>query len=211
MAGTFEQFFADFIAAIKRKDRDFMKAVYADWLETSGVVPKDKLEYFFSEMFNELADVAACTLDRSETMGEFVIAHLKDRGGADSQMFFRKKGGSWSFFNERINYSLFKRAYAINYEVEGEGSLRFLFNGKRSPAVPDVPGGRSGFISLINSMLVAGKNELTLQPMGTRGQLKASIRVSSGSMGDVMDSAQGDVLSWDGTLNVAVKFKFDAE
>jgi hypothetical protein len=205
----FKVFLEAYLAAIKGEDKGFMKGVYQDWFESSGVVPKEQEDYFYGAMFGDLKQLVGCPLTGTESMDDFDIAHLKAPDGSELTLVFRKKGDSWIYFDARTNLMLFKKVYAINYDVKG-GRLRILFNGKRSPIVGDIEAGRNGFNSMINSALEVGGNEITLQTLDG-GPVEVSLRISSGARGEIVDSSQGDVLSWNGTVKEPVKLDFTAE
>ena len=205
---NFENFINAFLKAIKDEDSGFMRKVYGEWFSSSGVVPKDQEDYFFKMIFNELKPVLESRLKRTENYDDYYIAYFSEPDGSESFFTFRKNADGFAFFNERMNFSKFRKVYAISYDVSG-GKLRFLFNGKRTPVVTDVDS-TSGFVSLINAALKPGDNEITLQSVDGKS-LKVSIGISSGEEGGIINSAQGDVLSWDGTVKDPVSLKFKAE
>jgi hypothetical protein len=205
MAATFEKFVREYFKAIRSEDLDFIKKVYADWLETSGAVPKGQEEQFLKAAFESLKPMANGKLDKTDEFGDFFVGHFKDPEGEFS-LTFRKMGDSWIFFNERSNYSRFKRVYAMNYNLSG-GKVNVLFNGSRTPLIYEIQG--SGFVSLINSVLVPGENEITLEPAG--GEVSGSLQISSAKEGEILDSAQGDVLNWEGVLKERASLKFKIE
>jgi hypothetical protein len=47
--------------------------------------------------------------------------------------------------------------------------------------------------------------------MAAGASVKASIRISSGIEGEIMETTQGDVLSWDGNVSAPVTLKFEAK
>jgi hypothetical protein len=143
----------------------------------------------------------------NECFGDFCIARMKDSDGSQYSLTFMKKGGSWIYFNERTNFSLFKKIYALGYVVDGQERLGILFNGKRSPVLAEI--GSSGFVSLINAALRPGDNEITILP--GKSPARVTIRISSAKSGDVINSAQGDVLSWEGIVKEPVKLNFRAD
>ncbi|MFH1393503.1 MAG: hypothetical protein ABII71_02225 [Candidatus Micrarchaeota archaeon] len=205
---AFEEFLKEYFKAIEAGDKEFVKKVYSDWLETSGMVPEDKMDFFLSAVFGDLKQMVGAKLVKTENIDDFNVAHYKDENG-EFTLSFMKKDGSWVFFNERSNFSLFKRAYAINYNVKG-GRLRILFNGKRFPLISDIEDGRNGVITLINCALKPGENEVILQSLdGT--SLEVSLQISSGKVGEVMNSAQGDSLDYNGRVKEPVVLKFKAE
>lgn len=207
MADKFEEFLKAYFNAIRNEDAAFIKKVYSEWLETSGAVPKGQEDGFLKAAFESLKPMLSGKLERTEQYDGFHLAHFKDAEGEFS-LTFRERDDSFVFFNERSNYSLFKKVYAIGYNVSG-GKLRMLFNGKRSPAVTDIDS-TSGFVSMINSALQVGKNEIELMsPDGA--ELVVSLRISSAKEGDIMNSNQGDALSWDGKVKDPVKLDFTAE
>jgi hypothetical protein len=203
----FGDFIRKFIDALAKKDEAFMKGAYADIL-ASGIVPDDQKAGFFEMAFSMLENVKNLPLEGTECFDDFCIATFKGEDDSTLSFTFMKKGESWVLFSERMNLKSFKKVYGIGYVVEGEERLGILFNGKKSPIVRDI--GSSGMISLINSALTPGENELTLiPPQGMT--VKADIRISSAAEGEAMNSAQGDVLIWQGEVKEPVKLKFRAE
>jgi hypothetical protein len=203
----FADFFRDYLAAVKAGDMGFIRNVYSDWFASAGM--PGKLDDFLKAGMPDLKKAAAGAYAKEECFGPFCIAHMKDASGEYS-LTFRKKGDSWIFYNERTNFSKFGNVYAISYSVKGAGRLRIYFNGKRSPFVSDIGAGTEGFVSLINSALSVGTNELTLDSLD-RVPLQVSIRVSSAKPGGVIDSAQGNVLIWEGKVEDPVSVSFTAE
>ncbi|MEW6036434.1 MAG: hypothetical protein AB1529_07525 [Candidatus Micrarchaeota archaeon] len=202
----FVDFFKEYLAAVKAGDMGFIRDVYSDWFASAGV--PGNLDDFLKAGMPDLKKAAEGALAKEECFGPFCIAHMKDDSGEYS-LTFRKKGDSWIFYNERTNFSKFGNVYAISYSVKGSGRLRIYFNGKRSPFVADIQPGHEGFVSLINSALAIGENELTLDSLD-RVPLEVSIRVSSAKPGGVIDSAQGDVLAWEGKVEDPVRVSFKA-
>jgi hypothetical protein len=202
----FEEFLTGFFNAIKNDDFDFLNKLYADWLESSGVVPEEQKAQFVSLVIGDLKGLAGLEIDRCEEIGDFDIVYMKAEGGEVS-IVFRKKGDSWVFFNEKSNFTQFKQVYALGYSVEG-GKLRVLFNGKRTPAADILES--SGFNSLINSVLKPGENEITLESVDG-SELKVTLMISSAKSGEVISSDQGNVLNWSGTVKEPVRLKFTAE
>lgn len=205
MAATFEEFIKEYFEAIKNEDVEFIKKVYSEWLETSGAVPRGQEEQFLKAAFESLKPMVNGKLDKTDEYGNFIVGHFKSDEGEFS-LTFKKKGDGFIFFNERSNYSKFKKVYAMNYNLSG-GSVRILFNGSRTPAIYEIQ--NSGFVSLINSVLEPGENEITLQ--AADGEVKGSVQISSAKEGEILDSAQGDVLNWEGTLKEPIKLKFQIE
>jgi hypothetical protein len=205
----FKVFLDAFFAAIKGEDKGFMRGVYQDWFESSGVVPKEQEDYFYDAMFGDLKQLPECSLTGTESIDEFDIARLKAPDGSEATLVFMRKGDSWIYFDARTNLTLFKKVYAINYNVKG-GRLRILFNGKRSPVVGDIEAGRNGFISMINSALEIGENEITLQPLDGK-PVEVSLQISSAKTGEILDTGQGDVLNWNGTVEEPARLSFNAE
>lgn len=211
MAGDFlefEEFLKGFLAAAKGKDTKRLMEAYREAFTGSGAVPPGEEEAALASIAGFLAPLAERAPDGIEALDDYRIARFKDKDGSEISLTFIRKGDSWGVFDERMNLRSFKRIYAIGYSVEGEQRLGVLFNGKRSPILRDI--GSSGFASLINSALKPGENELTITPLGG-ALVKVSIRISSGVRGSIMDSSQGDVLSWDGVVKEPVKLKFRAE
>lgn len=202
----FEAFITEYLRAVREDDASFLEKVYGAWLASSGAMPGSSVEDFLRMARSDLEPVGKSSFLGSECFGDFCVAQLKAADGPAFSLCFRKKGESWEFFNERTNLSSFKKIYAIGYLVEGEGRLAVRFNGAESPVLRDIRS--SGFVSMINSALIAGKNELTLLNSGKPARV--SIRISSGRQGDVMDSAQGDVLIWEGVVDKAASLEFDA-
>lgn len=205
MAEEFEGFIREYFDAIKNENVEFIKKVYSEWLETSGAVPAGEEEQFLKAAFESLRPMASGKLHKTEEMGNFIVGHFKSDEGEFS-LTFKKKDGSYVFFNERSNYSKFKKVYAMNYNLSG-GSVRIFFNGSRTPVVGEIE--NSGFISLINSVLEPGENEITLEPVG--GEVEGSVQISSAKEGEILDSAQGDILNWEGSLKGPVILKFEIE
>ena len=208
MAESFRAFIARLFKAIKNGDVAVLRTVYLDWFESSAVMPDRSFDDFIAAALPDLGRLPENRLVREECFDDFCIAHFKGKDGSDMTLTFRKKGDSFIFFNERSGFAAFKKVYALNYVLDG-GKLRMLFNGKRSPIVHEVES--FGFVTFINSALKVGANEITLEPVDAGASVKASIRISSGPEGDIMESAAGDVLSWDGEVGKAVSLKFDAE
>jgi len=208
MAGTFKEFMAVFFKAVGSGDKAFLKAVYLDWFESSGLMKGAKFEDFLAAAMPDLKGLAGCKLVREECFDDFCIAHLKNTDGSEFEYAFRKKNDSYAYFNERSGFTRFKKVYALGYFVEG-GTLRILFNGKRSPIISEI--NSSGAVSFINSALKIGANEMTLEPAVSGARVKASIRISSDIEGGIINSAQGDVLSWDGEVAGPVTLKFNAD
>jgi hypothetical protein len=199
----FDAFFKEFMGAIKSGDRQFIRKVYSEF-DIEKEMSEEQFFRIISQMIGPLADRKP---DSVESFDDFYIMHFREEGG-ELNLTFMKKGDSFVMYNEKANYSRFKKVYRIGYAIEGGGSVAIFFNGKRFPFLREI--GASGFVSLINSALVAGENELTLIPP-EKGQAKVSISISSAKEGDIMDSAQGDVLSWEGEVKEPVKLKFRAE
>ncbi len=208
MAESFKAFIARLFKAIKNGDTAVLKAVYLDWFESSAVMPDRGFEDFIAAALPDLRQLPANKLASEESFDDFCIAHFKGRDGSELSLTFRKKGDSFIFFNERSGFAAFSKVYALNYVLDG-GKLRVLFNGKRSPIIHEIES--SGFVSFINSALKVGANEITLEPVEAGKSVKASIRISSGAEGEIMESAAGDVLSWDGNVSAPVTLKFDAK
>ncbi len=202
----FAAFIKRFIEAVRKDDAVFLEAVYRDWFASSGIMPGSSVGEFLKMARDDLEGIGKSAFMESECFGEFCVAQLKDADGSAFSLCFRKKADSWEFFNERTGLSSFKKIYAIGYMVEGEGRLAVRFNGAESPVLRDI--GSSGFASMINAALKVGRNELTLINSGK--PVRATIRISSGKEGEVMDSAQGDVLSWEGVVDKAASLGFDA-
>ena len=205
MATDFEEFIGKYFEAIKNEDLGFVKKVYSDWLETSGAVPRGQEEQFLKAAFESLKPMIGGRLEKTEEMGNFIIGHFKSDEGGFS-LTFKKEGDAYIFFNERSNFSKFKKVYAMNYNISG-GGVRVLFNGSRTPVIEKISG--SGFVSLINSVLEPGPNEITLEPAG--GEMECSLQISSAKEGEILDTAQGDVLNWEGVLARPVTLKFRVE
>ncbi len=206
MTGEFKAFMARYFKALKESDLAFLKGVYLDWFGSSKVMPDRSVDEFLQAAMLSLKDMAGGKLAGSECFDDFCIAHCAGKDGP-FDLTFRKKGDSYAFFNERSGFAAFSKVYALNYSIDG-GKLRILFNGKRSPVVYEIEG--SGFVTLINSALKAGENEITLEPIDAGRKVKASVQVSSGVEGSVMETTQGDVLNWSGTVEKPVKVKFAA-
>lgn len=202
----FKEFLGAFFAAIKNEDRGFVKKVYGEWFDSAGF-PMDQKEQFFSGIFSDLKQISAGTPERSECFDDFCTVRMKDTDSSEYSLTFMKSGGSWIFFNERTNFSLFKKVYALGYVVDGEERLGILFNGKRSPVLTEI--GSSGFVSLINAAVNPGDNEITILP--GKNPARVTLRISSAKSEDVINSAQGDVLSWEGTVKEPLKLKFRAD
>jgi hypothetical protein len=206
MAKTFKDFMAEFFGAVKKNDFDFINRTYSDWLETSGEVPPEQKGMFANMIISDLQWLAGLNIDEYEEFGDYGVAHMKTEDGEIS-ITFRKKGDSWAFFNEKMDFTKFKKVYAIGYQVEG-GSLRVLFNGKRTPIADKIQ--NSGFNSIINSALKVGENEMVLEPL-EGAELKVSLRISSAKEGEIISTDEGNVLKWEGTVKEPVALKFKAE
>jgi hypothetical protein len=203
----FPDFVKKFQEAIRGRDMAFIKKVYSDWFESSGVMPGSSIEDFLKAAYGDLKGMGNSALEGTECFDDFCIARMKDPDGSAYSLTFVKKDGSWSYFNERSNLSKFKRIYAINYVVEG-GRLKVLFNNKRSPILEEI--GASGVHSMINAALDVGDNVLTILPPES-GEAHVTIRISGGRAGQIINSAQGDVLSWEGIVKEPVRLEFRAE
>src|SRR5512143_1364807 len=143
----FAEFMRRFIEAVGKGDSAFLEAVYRDWFGSSGVMPGASVGDFLKAARGDLAGIGKSSLAGTECFGDFCVASLKDADGSEFSLAFRKKGGSWAFFNERTNLASFKKIYAIGWLVEGEGRLAVLFGGKEYPVLRDI--GSSGFVSMI--------------------------------------------------------------
>ncbi|MBU0527657.1 hypothetical protein KKE92_04195 [Candidatus Micrarchaeota archaeon] len=206
MSNKFEEFLTGYFNAIKNDDLEFLGKIYADWLETSGEVPDEQKGEFTKMIIGDLKQLAELKIDRTEEIGDFDIVYMKIDDGEFS-LNFKKKGDSWIFFNEKSNFTLFKQVYAIGYAIQG-GSLRVLFNGKRTIVADKIQ--NSGFNSIINSALEIGENEITLESVdGT--SLTVSLKISSAKSGEIISTDQGNVLNWDGTVKEPVNLRFSAE
>ena len=203
---SFQDFLTEFFNAAKSDNFEFLNKVYADILETSGEVPEDQRGEFTKMIIGDLKQLAELKIDRIEEIGEYSIVYMKIPDGEFS-LAFKKKGDSWIFFNEKMNYTRFKQVYAIGYSVQG-GSLRILFNGKRTPIADKVQ--NSGFNSIINSVLNVGENEMTIESIDG-AELSVKLTISSAKEGDVVSTDEGNVLSWSGTVKEPVSLKFVAE
>ena len=201
----FDEFMKQFLTAVKENDSEFLKGVYSEWLKSSGMKEQLDAAGGFDALLGELAYLDAYTFKSSESFDDFFIANLD--GPDEQKLVFKKKADSWVVFNEMSNKGLFKTMYSLNYNIEA-GKLRILFNGKRSPFVKDTEG--QGFNSLINSALVVGDNEITLESIENK-ELKVDIRISGGAEGGVVDSSQGDAISYQGVVKDPVKLNFKAE
>ncbi|MCI0504177.1 hypothetical protein L0Y65_05730 [Candidatus Micrarchaeota archaeon] len=207
MAKSFKEFVGEFFSAAKSGDAAFIRNVYQEWAEKCGY--GENMDRLLPQIISQLGQLPPGKLENAESFDDFDLAHLKLDDGSDVTMVFRRKGGSWFFFNERSGYADFKKAYAIQYGAEG-GRLRVLFNGKRSPFLYEIPEGAQGVLSLINSAIKPGENALTLEsPDGV--PVKASIRISGAEKDGIIDSSQGDVLSFDGVVAKQVMLKFEAK
>lgn len=203
---AFEKFFSDFVSAIKGRDSKFLSGVYSSWLESSGVVPPGERKALLESLPSQLAMIASARLKAIEEYDGFHVA-LLDADGSEISMAFTGKGGLFEYFDAQSNLASFKMIYAIGYIVEG-GRLRVLINGKRNPFVGDI--GDSGFVSLINSALKSGKNEMALQAL-TDSPIEASIKISSAPRGEILDTNSANVLDWKGTIKGRVSLEFSAE
>ncbi len=205
----FDDFIKGYLRAIKEGDEGFLKEVYEEWFLTSGAGGGMALEGFIKAALPELRELEHCRLEAKECFDDFCIARLKGPFGLERSIWFRRRGERWRYFDERSGLARFRKVYAIAYHVQGKGGLRILFGGRRAPAVGDIEGDTTGFISMINSALEKGENELTLQPLG--GEIEVSVRISSGEPGEVMDTSAGDSLSWKGILKGPLKLRFSAD
>lgn len=198
----FRKYLDGFLGAVRKKDKDYIRKAYSEYDIKSQMSEED----FFGMIFQMLGGIAEKEPDELEEFGDFAIAMFKDSEG-QMNLTFVKKGDSFVVYNDRKNYAKFKKVYAIGYVVEGDARVGVRFNGKEFPVLRDI--GTSGFASMINSALEAGENEITLLPR--EKPAKVTIRISSGKEGDIIDSAQGDVLSWEGVVKAPVKLRFKAE
>ncbi len=205
----FDDFIRAYLKAIADYDEGFLKAVYEDWFASSGVVKGLDMDGFLRAAKADLKQFEHCRPEGKECFDDFCIAKLKGPFGAEHSLSFRRKGDGWGYFDERSNLARFNKVYAIAYHVEGKGGLRIMFGGRRTPAVRDIEGDTSGFVSMINSALEKGGNEITLLPLG--GEIGVSVRISSGVQGGIMDTSAGDALSWQGRLKGPLKLRFEAE
>ncbi len=206
MSSKFEEFLTGYFNAIKNDDLEFLGRIYQDWLETSGEVPEEQKPEFTKMIMGDLKQLAELKIDRTEEIGDFDIVYMKVDDGEFS-LTFKKKGDSWVFFNEKSNFTLFKQVYAISYAIQG-GSLRVLFNGKRTIAADKIQ--NSGFNSIINSVLQVGENEMALESVDG-SELTVSLAISSAKPGEVISTDQGNVLKWEGKVKEPVSLKFTAE
>ncbi|MFN7991544.1 MAG: hypothetical protein U0R44_05285 [Candidatus Micrarchaeia archaeon] len=204
----FSGFMGLFQEAVRRKDMEFLGKAYGDWFSSSDIGQKGGLDGFLKAAFNDLEPIGRSRFERSECFGDFCIATMTGPDGSPFSLTFRKRGDSWIFFNERSGLGAFKKIYAFSYSVSGSGRLGILFNGSPSPILRDI--GSSGFVSLINAALKKGDNELKVLPLG-KGDVEVSIAISSARAGEIIDTAQGDVLSWRGIVKEPVVLKFTAE
>ncbi len=205
----FDDFIRAYLKAIREGDEGFLKDVYGEWFLTSGVGGGMGLDGFIKAARPELRELEHCRMEGKECFDEFCIARLKGPFGIERTVAFRERGSGWRYFDERSGLARFRKVYAIAYQVQGKGGLRILFGGKRTPAVGDIEAGTTGFVSMINSALEKGENELTLLPLG--GEIEVSLRISSGEIGEVMDTSAGDALSWKGILKGPLKLRFSAD
>lgn len=203
---SFQDFLTEFFNAAKSDNFEFLNKAYSDLVETSGEVPEHQRGEFAKMIIGDLKQLAELKIDRIEEIGEYSIVYMKIPDGEFS-LAFKKKGDSWIFFNEKMNYTRFKQVYAIGYSVQG-GSLRILFNGKRTPIADKVQ--NSGFNSIINSVLNVGENEMTIESIDG-AELSVKLTISSAKEGDVVSTDEGNVLSWSGTVKEPVSLKFVAE
>jgi len=203
---SFQDFLTEFFNAAKSDNFEFLNKAYSDLVETSGEVPEHQRGEFAKMIIGDLKQLAELKIDRIEEIGEYDIVYMKIPDGEFS-LAFKKKGDSWIFFNEKMNFTKFKQVYAIGYSVQG-GSLRVLFNGKRTPIADKVQ--NSGFNSIINSVLNVGENEMTIESIDG-AELSVKITISSAKEGDVISTDEGNVLSWSGTVKEPVSLKFVAE
>ena len=203
---SFQDFLTEFFNAAKSDNFEFLNKAYSDLVETSGEVPEHQRGEFAKMIIGDLKQLAELKIDRIEEIGEYDIVYMKIPDGEFS-LAFKKKGDSWIFFNEKMNFTKFKQVYAIGYSVQG-GSLRILFNGKRTPIADKVQ--NSGFNSIINSVLSIGENEMTMESIDG-AELSVKITISSAKEGDVVSTDEGNVLSWSGTVKEPVSLKFVAE
>lgn len=207
MADEFSQFMARFFKALGSYDVPFLKEVYGDWFESSGIMPDRKIEEFLAAAKLDLSSMAGSRLAGNECFGGYCIAKCRGADGAEFELTFMKKGGTFVFFNERSGFAQFKKVYALGYAVDG-GKIRMLFNGNRSPLVYEIA--TSGAVSFINSALRPGENELTLEPVAAGSKAHVSIRISSAAEGGIINSSQGDVLAWDGEVGTRITLRFNA-
>jgi len=205
----FDEFLKTFFEAIGKKNVAFVKNIYLDWLQTSGMVPKEQEKYFFTDaIFSELKSLLNATVTSVDVIDEYYVAHLRYPNG-DGIMTFKKKGDTWVFFNEMSNKAMFTNIYTINYTT-GDGQIRVLFNGKRTPVVTDMEADMQGMVSPINSALKKGENTITLQSLEKK-PVEVSIQMNGTVPGGVANSRNGNVLDWKGTVNEDIVLKFNAE
>jgi hypothetical protein len=209
MDAKFEAFLKSFFEAIKKKDQKFIKNIYGDWVDSSGVIAKEQKEQFFEgAVFVEVESLAGGKLVDVEILDEYYIAHLK-YGDGETELIFKKKNGTWIFFNEMFDLAKFKLVYTINYEVSG-GPLMVKINGKRTPVIRDFAEASQGMASPINSALVPGKNEISFESSNKK-PIEISIQINGERRGDIAVSTEGNVLDWKGVVKDKVSLTFKAE
>jgi hypothetical protein len=196
---SIEDFIKKLAKAIINNDIAFLKRVYGEWFDTSGVAKQAK----FEDIVASMTFISTMKINSVDSFDDFAIIH----GVSDDnelELVFQKTQESWIYVNNYSHLSEFKCIYSINYSCSGK--MRLLFNKKRSPFISD-GSSDSTIISMINSALKVGENELTIQVL-EGSPVNAMIIISSGSRGEIMDSNSGEVLNWSGKINKSTVLKF---
>jgi hypothetical protein len=211
MEPTFEAFYEAFRGALRRGDREFVRAVYQDWVDTSGALPDELRDSFPELVLEEVGAVADLEPIAIETFGDFGVVRLPDPAEPETTttLAFRQRDGRWSMFNERSGLAAFAKVYTLWYSVTG-GRAALRFNGARHPSISEPTDDvASGVLSPLNSALVAGANTLRLVPVS--GAPEVEVRIGSAAEGEIADSAEGDVLTWSGAVGDGVELPFEVD
>ncbi len=203
-AMEFDDFIKRYMGALDKGDRRFLKGVYAEWSRTSG--GSGSLKALLEET---RAGLENSRVDRKDCFGDFCVVRMRGPYGLERSLTFRRSGKGWSYFDERSGLAAFRKVYSISYEVRGKSGLRMLFGGQRAPVMEDIEGDTDGYVSIINSALRKGENEISLIPLA--GRVDAWVKISSCRRGGTMDLSAGDALSWRGTIDGPYSLRFRAD
>ncbi len=211
MGQEFDDFVADLMAALASSDEGFIRKVYQDWVDTSGVLPAEYVDTFPQMVLAELGPMAECPTRETETFEDFGIVHFVNEEDPDetTSLTFKQTGDGWIMFNERSGFINFKKVYTLSYDVQG-GQVAIRFNGKRHPLIsePDQDV-LTAFVTPINSALNVGANEANLVLVS--GTPEVQLRINSEDEGEIADSSDSNVLLWEGTVTEDMSLSFEAE
>jgi hypothetical protein len=210
MARPFDEFVADFQAALRDGDQEFVRAVYQHWVDTSGMLPDEYRETFPELVLGEVGPLGSQPVKGTETFDEYGTVRFADPADPDAEtsVTFRLVDDAWTMFNERSGFTAFRKVYTLWYSVTG-GKAAIRFNGKRHPLVAEpTDDSASGVVSPINCGLKPGANEVSLVKLD--GEPEVTLRISSAVEGEIADSSGGDVVMWEGTVGEDVTLPFEA-